>query len=177
MSRTWIDVAVPRRGDPADRRRQAARPPSHRSLGELDRRGRHGDRDRLHVLDRGGRLVLADAGGIAVGSVVGVLSARAVKMTQIPQMVALFNGVGGGAAALIAGSRVPPARAGVRAGSAARAARRDPLLGGDRVGQLLGLARRVREAAGADHRAAARLPGPEPVQRCARRSCSSRSSR
>ena len=39
--------------------------------------------------------------GIAVGSVVGVLSARAVKMTQIPQMVALFNGVGGGAAALI----------------------------------------------------------------------------
>ena len=42
--------------------------------------------------------------GIAVGSVVGVLSARAVKMTQIPQMVALFNGVGGGAAALIAAS-------------------------------------------------------------------------
>ena len=42
--------------------------------------------------------------GIAMGSVVGVLSARAVKMTQIPQMVALFNGVGGGAAALIAGS-------------------------------------------------------------------------
>jgi NAD(P) transhydrogenase subunit beta len=42
--------------------------------------------------------------GIAVGSVIGVLSARAVKMTQIPQMVALFNGVGGGAAALIAAS-------------------------------------------------------------------------
>ena len=42
--------------------------------------------------------------GIAVGSVVGVLSARAVRMTQIPQMVALFNGVGGGAAALIAAS-------------------------------------------------------------------------
>ena len=42
--------------------------------------------------------------GIAVGSVVGVLSARAVKMTQIPQMVALFNGVGGGAAALISAS-------------------------------------------------------------------------
>jgi NAD(P) transhydrogenase subunit beta len=43
-------------------------------------------------------------GGIAVGSVIGVVSARAVKMTQIPQMVALFNGVGGGAAALIAAS-------------------------------------------------------------------------
>jgi NAD(P) transhydrogenase subunit beta len=42
--------------------------------------------------------------GIAVGSIVGVVSARAVKMTAIPQMVALFNGVGGGAAALIAAS-------------------------------------------------------------------------
>ena len=40
--------------------------------------------------------------GIAVGSVVGVVSARAVQMTAMPQMVALFNGVGGGAAALIA---------------------------------------------------------------------------
>jgi H+-translocating NAD(P) transhydrogenase subunit beta len=40
--------------------------------------------------------------GMAVGSVVGVASARMVRMTAIPQMVALFNGVGGGAAALIA---------------------------------------------------------------------------
>jgi NAD(P) transhydrogenase subunit beta len=40
--------------------------------------------------------------GIAVGSVVGVATARMVRMTAIPQMVALFNGVGGGAAALIA---------------------------------------------------------------------------
>jgi H+-translocating NAD(P) transhydrogenase subunit beta len=40
--------------------------------------------------------------GIAVGSVIGVVSARMVRMTAIPQMVALFNGVGGGAAALIA---------------------------------------------------------------------------
>jgi H+-translocating NAD(P) transhydrogenase subunit beta len=40
--------------------------------------------------------------GIAVGTVIGVISARAVQMTAIPQMVALFNGVGGGAAALIA---------------------------------------------------------------------------
>jgi len=40
--------------------------------------------------------------GIAVGTVVGVVSARAVRMTAMPQMVALFNGVGGGAAALIA---------------------------------------------------------------------------
>jgi H+-translocating NAD(P) transhydrogenase subunit beta len=40
--------------------------------------------------------------GIALGSVIGVASARLVKMTAMPQMVALFNGVGGGAAALIA---------------------------------------------------------------------------
>ncbi|MDP8911280.1 MAG: NAD(P)(+) transhydrogenase (Re/Si-specific) subunit beta [Actinomycetota bacterium] len=33
---------------------------------------------------------------------VGVVAARAVKMTAMPQMVALFNGVGGGAAALVA---------------------------------------------------------------------------
>jgi NAD(P) transhydrogenase subunit beta len=40
--------------------------------------------------------------GIAVGAVIGVVSARMVRMTAMPQMVALFNGVGGGAAALIA---------------------------------------------------------------------------
>jgi len=38
---------------------------------------------------------------IVVGSAVGAVSARKVKMTQMPQLVALFNGVGGGAAALI----------------------------------------------------------------------------
>jgi NAD(P) transhydrogenase subunit beta len=40
--------------------------------------------------------------GIALGTAVGVPAARAVKMTAMPQMVALFNGVGGGAVALIA---------------------------------------------------------------------------
>jgi H+-translocating NAD(P) transhydrogenase subunit beta len=39
--------------------------------------------------------------GVAVGAVVGIVSARAVKMTAMPQMVALFNGVGGGAVALV----------------------------------------------------------------------------
>jgi H+-translocating NAD(P) transhydrogenase subunit beta len=38
----------------------------------------------------------------AIGSAVGVVGARKVKMTAMPQMVALFNGVGGGAAALVA---------------------------------------------------------------------------
>ncbi|MBI1744190.1 NAD(P)(+) transhydrogenase (Re/Si-specific) subunit beta [Candidatus Acetothermia bacterium] len=40
--------------------------------------------------------------GIAIGSLVGAIGALRVKMTAMPQMVALFNGVGGGAAALIA---------------------------------------------------------------------------
>ncbi|TMF88217.1 MAG: NAD(P)(+) transhydrogenase (Re/Si-specific) subunit beta [Chloroflexi bacterium] len=40
--------------------------------------------------------------GVAVGSIVGTVGARRVRMTAMPQMVALFNGVGGGAAALVA---------------------------------------------------------------------------
>jgi NAD(P) transhydrogenase subunit beta len=40
--------------------------------------------------------------GAAIGTAVGVPAARQVRMTAMPQMVALFNGVGGGAVALIA---------------------------------------------------------------------------
>ena len=40
-------------------------------------------------------------GAIAIGSIIGWVAARRVQMTQMPQMVALFNGVGGGAAAVI----------------------------------------------------------------------------
>src|SRR3954447_3064736 len=39
--------------------------------------------------------------GVAIGTAIGVPAARSVKMTAMPQMVALFNGVGGGAVALI----------------------------------------------------------------------------
>jgi NAD(P) transhydrogenase subunit beta len=39
--------------------------------------------------------------GVVVGTAVGIPAARNVKMTAMPQMVALFNGVGGGAVALI----------------------------------------------------------------------------
>jgi len=38
---------------------------------------------------------------IAIGSIIGWIAAKRVQMTQMPQMVALFNGVGGGAAAVI----------------------------------------------------------------------------
>ena len=39
---------------------------------------------------------------IAIGVLAGVPAARKIKMTSMPQLVALFNGVGGGAAALVA---------------------------------------------------------------------------
>ena len=39
---------------------------------------------------------------MGVGTAIGVLGAYRVKMTQMPQLVALFNGVGGGAAAIVA---------------------------------------------------------------------------
>src|SRR5918998_5757977 len=39
---------------------------------------------------------------VALATLIGVPSARSVKMTAMPQMVALFNGVGGRAVALIA---------------------------------------------------------------------------
>jgi NAD(P) transhydrogenase subunit beta len=42
--------------------------------------------------------------GVAIGTAIGVPAARSVRMTAMPQMVALFNGVGGGAVALIAWS-------------------------------------------------------------------------
>jgi NAD(P) transhydrogenase subunit beta len=40
--------------------------------------------------------------GLVIGTVVGLVGARTVRMTAMPQMVAIFNGVGGGAAALVA---------------------------------------------------------------------------
>jgi NAD(P) transhydrogenase subunit beta len=39
--------------------------------------------------------------GVAIGGLVGIVAALKVKMTAMPQMVALYNGAGGGAAALI----------------------------------------------------------------------------
>ncbi|MEJ7697068.1 MAG: NAD(P)(+) transhydrogenase (Re/Si-specific) subunit beta [Candidatus Limnocylindrales bacterium] len=39
--------------------------------------------------------------GIAIGGGLGLYTARSVKMTAMPQLVSLFNAVGGGAAALV----------------------------------------------------------------------------
>jgi len=56
------------------------------------------------VLDRQIRGFTTITLGILVGGVIGAVSARQVKMTAMPQMVALFNGVGGAAAALVSTS-------------------------------------------------------------------------
>jgi len=42
--------------------------------------------------------------GVVVGSTIGLIFARTVKMTAMPQMVALLNGFGGAASALVAGA-------------------------------------------------------------------------
>jgi NAD(P) transhydrogenase subunit beta len=43
--------------------------------------------------------------GVAIGALIGIFAAVKVKMTAMPQMVALYNGAGGGAAALISTSQ------------------------------------------------------------------------
>ena len=53
----------------------------------------------LHFTSAGITII---AVGVVIGTLIGTVGARMVKMTAIPQMVALFNGVGGGAAALVA---------------------------------------------------------------------------
>jgi H+-translocating NAD(P) transhydrogenase subunit beta len=54
----------------------------------------------LDVVGNGALIVI----GILIGIAVGTIASYRVQMTQMPQMVALYNGVGGGAAALIAWS-------------------------------------------------------------------------
>jgi H+-translocating NAD(P) transhydrogenase subunit beta len=74
------------------------------------------------LLDRGilswGGLLAA----LAAGSVIGALLARMVKMTDMPQLVGIFNGLGGGASALVAGAeflRAPDALGGAGTASVA----------------------------------------------------------
>jgi NAD(P) transhydrogenase subunit beta len=44
--------------------------------------------------------------GLGIGTAIGVVASTRVQMTEMPQMVALYNGVGGGAVALIAWSEI-----------------------------------------------------------------------
>ena len=111
-------------------------------------------------------LILA---AIAVGTAGGVYGARTVQMTQMPQMVALFNGVGGGAAALVALLELHEV---VELGRRRREvhAGRDGVHDPGRLGLLRRLDRHLRQAAGADDLAAGDHPRlPRPVRRRLRR--------
>jgi NAD(P) transhydrogenase subunit beta len=57
---------------------------------------KHGE-EGIHLVNNFGLI----AGGIAVGTLVGWLMAKRVQMTAMPEMVSLFNGMGGLCAALI----------------------------------------------------------------------------
>ena len=99
--------------------------------------------------------------GAAIGAAFGAVGARKVKMTAMPQMVALFNGVGGGAAALVSLAEFHlhlqlPHHVDLQAGHL----RRDRALGPDRIDLLRGLAGRLREAPGAPLGPPDHLPGP-----------------
>jgi NAD(P) transhydrogenase subunit beta len=57
--------------------------------------------------------------GVIVGAVIGAVAAIRVKMTAMPEMVGLFNGFGGGASVLVAGSALIAALTAVVGGAAA----------------------------------------------------------
>jgi NAD(P) transhydrogenase subunit beta len=58
----------------------------------------HGD----HGAEMNAKRWIVLLAGVGVGSAYGLYTARTVQMTSMPQLVSLFNAVGGGAAALIA---------------------------------------------------------------------------
>src|SRR5690606_38364009 len=58
-------------------------------------------------------------GAILVGGAVGILAARRVAMTAMPQMVAIFNGLGGAAGAIVALLEIAAASAGTNRGELA----------------------------------------------------------
>ena len=97
--------------------------------------------------------------GLVIGTAIGVPAARSVHMTAMPQMVALFNGVGGGAVALIS---VVEYKESLEEGGnpRARGADPDPVRRDHRLDLVLGLERRVPQAPGD-----AQGPLPDPARR------------
>ena len=43
---------------------------------------------------------------VAIGTLIGAISASKVAMTAMPEMVAIFNGFGGGASSLVASAEL-----------------------------------------------------------------------
>ncbi|KAA0212787.1 MAG: NAD(P)(+) transhydrogenase (Re/Si-specific) subunit beta [Leptolyngbya sp. PLA3] len=63
----------------------------------------------IHAGDFNSKAALVVLGGIAAGTAIGIPAARLVKMTAMPEMVALFNGFGGIASLLIGWSQTQEA--------------------------------------------------------------------
>jgi NAD(P) transhydrogenase subunit beta len=55
--------------------------------------------------------------GIGIGSLIGAIAATRVKMTSMPELVGLFNGFGGGASVLVAGSALIATYTAVKVGA------------------------------------------------------------
>ena len=106
--------------------------------------------------------------GALIGSAVGLYAAQTVQMTAMPQLVSMFNSVGGGAAALVAiyGYYQAESNAGGVLGSTTvfTRARRD-----HRLGDVLRVDHRGGQAAGLHRRPADHLQGQPPAQRGPRR--------
>ncbi len=112
------------------------------------------------LVDSGSHNLAWILGGMVIGGAIGAYSARAVKMTAMPQMVALFNGVGGGAAALIAVSEYHD-RLGLAVSPAKSADHLDPVLDHRRSDQLRRQHGRLRQAAGGPAGTASDAARPE----------------
>ena len=102
---------------------------------------------------------------LAIGTAIGVVGAYRVQMTQMPQLVALFNGVGGGAAAIVALIELDQILFRLTAGDIPDAAGRAVHPGhhglhpAGRGGQLRRLDRDLPQAPGADDHPPGHLPG------------------
>ena len=105
--------------------------------------------------------------GALVGGGAGLYAARTVQMTAMPQLVSIFNAVGGGAAALVAIHDYINL-AGAAGGRARDHHRAHPAGRDHRRGDLLRVDHRRRQAAGPDQRGADHLPRLTAGQRRAR---------
>ena len=55
--------------------------------------------------------------GLLIGSAIGILASKRVQMTDMPQLVSLFNGLGGACAVIISGIQIAQMDASIQAGS------------------------------------------------------------
>ena len=153
----WLAAALLRAGPAPD---ELARPPP--GAATRSQRGRHGDRRRRDARLPDPRRARSprpagssSSSASLIGGGAGLYTARTVKMTAMPQLVSLFNAVGGGAAALVA---IDDSRC--RVTRRRRAGRHDDLRRprrAHRLGHVHRLAHRRRQAPGphpgqADHR-------------------------